>query len=217
MAKYTLPDLLYDYSALEPYISGEIMELHHDRHHQGYVDGANRALDQLEEARVANDMQRIAALEQALAFNVSGHVLHSIFWMNLSPEGGGRPEGDLARAIERDFGSLDLMRAQLVQAASTIMGSGWGALAWEPIGRRLVTTQIHDHQSQVTQAGIPLLVIDAWEHAYYLQYRTEKRRFFDALWNLWSWSDVAARYRAAQQLDLGLDYRLDGPRVTPPR
>jgi Fe-Mn family superoxide dismutase len=209
MAKYVLPDLLYDYGALEPHISGKIMELHHDKHHAAYVKGANQALEQLEEARTKNDFSRIAQLERALAFNVSGHVLHSIFWMNLSPRGGGRPTGDLAEMIDRDFGSFELLRAQLEQTAATIMGSGWAVLAWDPLGRRLVTTQIHDHQSQTTQAGIPLLVIDAWEHAYYLQYLNDKTKFFGALWSLWNWADVAARWRAAQPLDLGVGYALD--------
>jgi Fe-Mn family superoxide dismutase len=211
MAKYTLPDLAYDYDALEPVISAEIMQLHHDKHHAAYVKGANLALDQLAEARAASDFSRIPALERALAFNLSGHVLHSIFWNNLSPEGGGEPDGELRAAIERDFGSFASLHQQLVAAASTIMGSGWGALAWDPIGRRLVTAQIHDHQSEITQAGIPLLVIDAWEHAYYLQYKTEKVRFFEALFAKWDWQDVAARFRAVEQLDLGIS--APSPRV----
>jgi Fe-Mn family superoxide dismutase len=210
MAKYNLPSLLYDYSALEPYISGEIMELHHDKHHKAYVDGANRTIAALAEAREQLDFSRIAALEHELAFHVSGHVLHSIFWMNLSPHGGGRPDGDLAETIERDFGGFGPLRAQLTHAAMTITGSGWAALSWDPVGHRLVTTQIHDHQSEITQGGIPLLVIDAWEHAYYLQYRTDKAKYFDALWNLWSWSDVTARFRSVVRIDLATDFVVDG-------
>ncbi len=205
MANYTLPDLRYDYAALEPHISAQIMKLHHDKHHRVYVKGANEALEQLAEARRSNDFGRISQLEHALAFNVSGHVLHSIFWQNLSPDGGGQPDGVLAQAITRDFGSFDAFKAQLTHAATTIMGSGWAALCWDPIGRRLVTTQIHDHQSEITQAGVPIMVLDAWEHAYYLQYQNEKAKFFDAVWNLWSWADIAARYQVAQRIDLGLD------------
>jgi Fe-Mn family superoxide dismutase len=205
MAKYTLPDLPYDYGELEPHISGEIMELHHDKHHLAYVKGANQAIEQLAEARATHDVARVASLERALAFHLSGHVLHSIFWMNLSPDGGGRPTGQLAAAIERDFGSFDAFQAELNQAAATIFGSGWGALIWDPMGQRLVTAQIHDHQSQIAQAGVPLLVVDAWEHAYYLQYRTEKTRYFAALWNLWSWQDVAARLDAAMRLRLSVE------------
>jgi Fe-Mn family superoxide dismutase len=204
MNRYNLPDLPYDYGALEPHISAEIMKLHHDKHHRAYVEGANKTMEELAEARARSDFSRIAALEHALAFNVSGHVLHSIFWNNLSPDGGGEADGELRKAIERDFGSFDTFKKQLIGAASTIMGSGWGALSWDPLGRRLVTTQIHDHQSEITQGGIPLLVIDAWEHAYYLQYKTEKKKFFEALWNLWNWDDVQARYSRAIQIDLGV-------------
>jgi Fe-Mn family superoxide dismutase len=139
-----------------------------------------------------------------LAFNVSGHVLHSIFWKNLSPDGGDKPEGELADTLTRDFGTFEDFKAQLTSAAMTTMGSGWAALVWDPVTRRLGTTQIHDHQSEITQGGIPLLVIDAWEHAYYLQYQTDRAKFFDALWNLWSWPDVAKRFEAAQRLDLVL-------------
>jgi Fe-Mn family superoxide dismutase len=202
---YALPDLKYDYSALEPHISGKIMELHHDKHHAAYVKGANDALTQLEEVRRTDDFRRISALEHLLAFNVSGHVLHSLFWQNLMPKGGGRPAGELAQAIDRDFGNFDSFRKQLTQAAATITGSGWAALSWDPLGRRLMTTQIHDHQSETTQAGVPLLVLDAWEHAYYLQYFNEKAKFFEAVWNLWNWNDVAARLRVAQGIDLKLE------------
>lgn len=204
MATYFLPDLAYDYGALEPHISGEIMKLHHDKHHRVYVEGANKALEKLAEARWEKDFDQIAALEKQLAFHVSGHVLHSLFWQNLTPKGGGKPTGDLADRIEHDFGGFDALKAQLNHVASSILGSGWAALAWDPIGRRLVTTQIHDHQSEITQGGLPLLVMDAWEHAYYLQYRTEKKKFFEALWNLWNWDDVATRFSSVSALDLKL-------------
>jgi Fe-Mn family superoxide dismutase len=205
MPRYQLPELTYDYSALEPHVSGRIMELHHDKHHRAYVDGANAAIEKLQGARRKGDFDEIAALQRKLAFHVSGHVLHSLFWRNLSPEGGSRPAGELATAIERDFGSFDAFREQIVQAAATIMGSGWAALVWDPVLRRLGTTQVHDHQSEITQGSVPLLVIDAWEHAYYLQYQTDKKRYFEALWELWDWDDVAGRFASAQGLDLGLD------------
>jgi superoxide dismutase, Fe-Mn family len=127
-----------------------------------------------------------------------------MFWQNLIPGGGGQPDGDLADVIDVDFGSFDAFKSQLVQASSTIMGSGWGALGWDSIGRRLVTLQIHDHQSETAQGSVPLLVVDAWEHAYYLQYQTDKARYFEALWNLWNWPDVAERFAQAQHIDLGL-------------
>ena len=205
MTPYALPDLRYDYGALEPHVSGKIMELHHDKHHAAYVKGANDTLEQLDEARHKSDLGRLAFLERALAFNLSGHILHSIFWQNLTPKGGGRPNGELAAAIERDFGSFEQLKRQMVQAASTIMGSGWAALVWEPVGRRLLTTQIYDHQSNLSQGGIPLLVLDAWEHAFYLQYQNRKTEFFEAVWNLWNWEDISRRFDATQGARAALD------------
>ena len=204
MANYTLPDLQYDYGALEPHISGKIMELHHDKHHAAYVKGANDAIDKLSEARDKDDFTRLAALEKALAFNLSGHVLHSLFWENLTPKGGGKPGGELAAAIDEHFGSFDKMKKQMTAVAGTIMGSGWAALVWEPLGKRLLTTQIYDHQSNLAQAGMPILVLDAWEHAFYLQYQNRKQEFFDAIWNVWDWEDAAQRFEAAREVDLDL-------------
>jgi Fe-Mn family superoxide dismutase len=130
--------------------------------------------------------------------------------MNLSPHGGGRPEGMLAEQIDLDFGSFDRFQAQLTFAANTILGPGWAALVWDPVGHRLLTTQLHEHQSDAAQASTPLLVIDAWEHAYYLQYRTNKAKFFVALWDLWNWRDVALRWQAVRRVDLGVDLIADG-------
>lgn len=201
---YRLPELPYDYSALEPHISGRIMELHHDKHHATYVEGANTTLEQLDEARDKADFTRLAALEKALAFNLSGHILHSLFWQNMMPKGGGKPEGELAEALQRDFGGFDSFKKQLSQAAATIMGSGWAALVWEPLGGRLLTTQIYDHQSNLSQGGIPLLVIDAWEHAFYLQYENRKAEFFEAVWKVWNWKDVAQRFHVARKVDVDI-------------
>jgi superoxide dismutase, Fe-Mn family len=194
MRPYVLPDLDYDFAALEPHISGEIMELHHGKHHRAYVDTANETVEKIDAARAKNDFSTIAGLENALAFNVSGHVLHSIFWKNMAPRAGGPPAGELGRQISLDFGSFEAMKAQLSEAAAKIMGSGWGALVWEPTAQRLATIQIHDHQSNVAQGATALMVIDAWEHAYYLQYRNQKAEFFRAVWNLWNWDDVSARF-----------------------
>ena len=202
MPTYVLPDLEYDYGALEPHISGQIMELHHDKHHAAYVKKANETLEKLDEARDKADYTRIAGLEKALAFNLSGHMLHSVFWKNLMPKGGGRPSGSIAQAIVKDFGSFAAFQTQMNEVSGSIMGSGWGALIYEPIAGRLLTCQIYDHQSNLAQGGVPLLVMDAWEHAYYLQYKTEKTKFFDAVWNLWDWDDVSARYEAARGVNL---------------
>ena len=215
MSIYTLPDLEYGYFALEPHISATMLQLHHGMHHAAYVKNANATLAKLDEARAGNDFTRLAALEKALAFNLSGHVLHSIFWRNLMPHGGGRPEGELAAAITRDFGSFDQFRAQMIEVASTIMGAGWAALVWEPLGGRLLATQIYDHQSNLSQSGVPLMVIDAWEHAYYLQYHNRKAEFFEAVWNLWNWKDIAARFDGARRLNLQLPGTTDQRARTP--
>lgn len=204
MPNYTLPDLRYDYGALEPHISGKIMELHHDKHHAAYVKGANTTLEKLDEARSKEDYTRLGALEKALAFNLSGHVLHSLFWQNLTPKGGGRPSGELAAGIDEHFGGFEKFKKQMTEIAGTIMGSGWAALVWEPVGRRLLTTQIYDHQSNLAQAGMPILVLDAWEHAFYLQYQNRKTEFFEAIWNVWNWQDAADRFDSARQVNVEL-------------
>lgn len=197
MPVYALPDLPYDYAALEPAMSGEILQLHHGKHHAAYVNGANTALDQLAEARLEGKLGGLVGLEKTLAFNVSGHVLHSIFWQNLSPDGGDRPDGDLGDAITEHFGSFEAFAAQLSSATSTVQGSGWGVLAWEPLGRRLIVEQVYDHHGNVGMASTPLLVFDAWEHAYYLQYRNVRPDYVQKLWDLVNWQDVARRYAVA--------------------
>jgi Fe-Mn family superoxide dismutase len=200
---YSLPELPYDYSALEPHISGQIIELHHDKHHNTYVQGANTTVEKLADARDKNEFGAIVGLEKTLAFNVSGHVLHSIYWTNMTPEGGGSPEGALADAIDSEFGGFDKFKAQLTQATSTVQGSGWGALAYDPLGQRLLIEQIYDHQGNVSQGGVPLLVIDIWEHAFYLQYKNVKADYVTAFWNLVNWENVASRWEAAKGLSIG--------------
>ena len=202
MADYTLPDLPYDYAALEPHYSGEIIELHHGKHHAAYVAGANTTLEKLADARSKEDYASIVGLEKTLAFNISGHVLHSVFWKNLSPDGGDKPTGSLASAIDENFGSFDAFKAQMTQTSATIQGSGWGVLAYEPLGARLIVEQVYDHQSNLANGSVPLLVFDAWEHAFYLQYKNVKADFFAALWNIVNWSDVSSRLDGAKALKL---------------
>ncbi|HEX6943333.1 MAG TPA: superoxide dismutase [Gemmatimonadaceae bacterium] len=204
MARYVLPELRYDYSALEPHISARVMELHHGKHHAAYVKNANAALERLDEALGKGDFQSVVHLERTLAFNLSGHMLHSIFWQSMGPDGSEEPGGDLQRVIERDFGSFDRFRRLMNEVAASIMGSGWAALVWEPASARLLVAQIYDHQSNVVQCGIPIMVIDAWEHAYYLQYENRKSEFFDSLWNVWNWSDIAGRFDAVRGTAVGL-------------
>lgn len=198
MAHYVLPDLTYDYGALEPAISGEIMQLHHGAHHAAYVKGANSTVEQLAEARAQRSLAGLPGLERALAFHLAGHALHSIFWTNLSPDGGERPQGELAAAIDEFFGGFEDFRAEMTGATTSVQGSGWGALAWDPVGRRLVVHQIHDHHISVAITSTPLLVFDAWEHAFYLQYRNVKADYVDRLWSIVNWADVAVRFEAVR-------------------
>ncbi|MDQ1481918.1 MAG: superoxide dismutase, Fe-Mn family [Actinomycetota bacterium] len=202
MQPYELPELPYDYAALEPHYSARTLELHHGKHHAAYVKGVNEALEKLGAARASGDLGAIVGLEKTLAFNLSGHVLHSLFWLNLSPDGGGNPEGDLGAAIDEFFGSVDAFRNQLSEAAITVQGSGWGALSWEPLGKRLYIEQIYDHQGNTGQSGVPLFVVDAWEHAYYLQYQNRRADYVKAIWNIVNWADVAARFDRVRDLVL---------------
>ncbi|MCB4207446.1 superoxide dismutase [Arthrobacter sp. UM1] len=198
MTVYTLPDLPYDYAALEPHISARIMELHHDKHHQTYVDGANKAVEAMAAARENEDFANVGKLQKDFAFNLGGHTNHSIFWKNLSPEGGDKPEGELAAAIDDAFGSFDKFRAHFTNAATTIQGSGWAFLAYEPISGKLVVEQLYDQQGNVPVAQTPLLMLDMWEHAFYLDYVNVKADYVKAFWNIVNWADVAERFEAAR-------------------
>lgn len=204
MATYSLPDLPYDYGALEPHIAGEIMELHHSKHHQAYVAGTNTALEQLEEARASDKLTTVNLLQKNLAFNLAGHVNHTVFWNNLSPEGGDRPDGELGAAIDEFFGSFDAFRAHFTASALGIQGSGWSILAWESLGERLVIEQLYDHQGNLAVGTVPLLMLDMWEHAFYLQYKNVKPDYVAAFWNIANWADVAARFAKATQKTSGL-------------
>ena len=207
MSVYTLPELPYDCAALEPHISGRIMELHHDRHHAAYVTGANAALEKLRAAREAGDHAAINLHEKNLAFNLGGHINHSIFWKNLSPNGGGEPEGDLAEAIKDSFGSFDAFKAQFTAAALGIQGSGWAVLAYDTVSGRLVTFQMFDQQGNVPVGTIPLFQVDMWEHAFYLDYLNVKADYVKAIWNIANWQDAGERLAAATSRTPGLIVR----------
>ncbi|MDZ4824835.1 MAG: superoxide dismutase [Actinomycetota bacterium] len=202
MKPYVLPDLPYDYAALEPHYSARMLELHHDKHHAAYVKGLNAALDKLKAARDSGEFGAMVGMEKTLAFNLSGHILHTIFWQNLSPDGGDKPTGDLAAAIDDNFGNFDAFKAHLTETVNTVQGSGWGSLSWDPLGERLFIEQIYDHTGNVGQSGVNLLVIDAWEHAFYLQYENRKPEYSKAIWNIINWADVSSRFDRAQALVL---------------
>jgi len=199
MTKYVLPDLSYDYGALEPNISGRIMELHHDKHHLAYVNGANTALDTLAEAREQNDLTMVNKFQKDLAFNLAGHVNHTVFWKNMSPEGGDKPTGELAAAIDNFFGSFDAFRAHFTASALGIQGSGWSILVWDILGQKLIIEQLYDHQGNLSVGSIPLLMLDMWEHAFYLDYQNVKPEYVKAFWNIVNWADVQARFDEASK------------------
>ena len=204
MSLYTLPDLPYDYAELEPHISAKIMELHHDKHHAAYVSGANSALEKLEEARANNDFTAVNLHEKNLAFNLGGHANHTVFWRNLSPEGGGEPEGDLFEAIKDQFGSFAAFQGHFAATATGIQGSGWAALGWDSIGQRLLIFQLFDQQANIPVGVTPLLMLDMWEHAFYLDYLNVKADYVTAFWNIANWADVAARFDRARTATAGL-------------
>jgi len=199
MVAYSLPELPYDYSALEPHISARIMELHHSKHHQAYVDGANGALAAMVEARESGQLGAINKLEKDLAFHLGGHVNHSIFWTNLQGHGVATPEGDIASAIDEYFGSYDGFQAHFTAAAMGIQGSGWAVCSWDPIGKQLIIQQLFDQQANTAQGTTPVLQLDMWEHAFYLDYQNVKGDYVKAFWNIVNWENVAARFDAARQ------------------
>ncbi|NYF10718.1 Fe-Mn family superoxide dismutase [Leifsonia sp. AK011] len=204
MAEYTLPELPYDYSALAPSISAEIMELHHSKHHQAYVTGANAALAGLAAARDAGDLANVNKLEKDLAFNLGGHVNHSIFWTNMSPDGGDKPTGDLESAIDDTFGSFDKFTAHFTAAAMGVQGSGWAALMWDSIGKNLIINQFFDQQANFAAGTVPLLLLDVWEHAYYLDYKNVRADYVKAFWNIANWENVQNRFTVAREKTDGL-------------
>jgi Fe-Mn family superoxide dismutase len=194
MARYELPDLDYDYGALAPHISGQINELHHSKHHATYVKGANDTLDKIAEAREAGDFGNIVGLETTLAFNLAGHANHVVWWKILSPEGGDKPTGELGSAIDEAFGSWDKFQAQFTAVATTIQGNGWAALSWDPVGKTLITQQLRDHHNNLILPTVPILLVDVWEHAFYLDYKTVKADYVKALWNVYNWAEVSKRF-----------------------
>ncbi len=199
--KYTLPDLPYNYNALEPVISEEIMRLHHDKHHAAYVTGANAALEKLDKARKGELQVDMRAVLRDFSFNLDGHVLHSIFWPNMAPpgKGGGTPGGAIADRIRQDFIGFDKFKQQFSDAAKTVEGSGWALLLYDNTTDQLVLTQI-EKQNFMHLAQLPILLgLDVWEHAYYLTYKNDRAKYVDEWWKVANWDDVAARFEKAKK------------------
>ncbi|HHY45627.1 MAG TPA: superoxide dismutase [Firmicutes bacterium] len=195
IGKHELPPLPYAYDALEPYIGRETVRIHHDLHHNSYVTGLNQAELELAKQRDGAGFTNNRYWEEQLAFNGSGHILHSIYWSNMAPPSMRKPEPDQAmRAwIDLSFGSFDAMKGQLTAAAEQVQGSGWATLAWNPAWQRLEVLQVRRHENLTEWGAIPLLVVDVWEHAYYLDYQNRRGEYLKAWWNLVDWADVERR------------------------
>jgi Fe-Mn family superoxide dismutase len=195
--KHTLPDLPYDYNALEPVISAEIMQLHHSKHHQTYVNNLNVVEEKLHEAVAKSDVSSVIGLHGALKFNGGGHLNHSIFWQNLTPGGSGDPDGVLAAAIIRDFGSFQNMKDKLSASTVAVQGSGWGWLGYNKANGKLqIATCANQDPLEATTGLVPMFGIDVWEHAYYLQYKNVRPDYVKAIFEIANWNDVAARFEA---------------------
>ena len=192
---YTLPPLAY--KSLEPVIDDQTLALHHDKHHAGYVKGANAAVAALETARAEGDFGLIKTWERALAFHGSGHALHTLYWTSMWPKGRGKPSDDLAAAVKTSFGSHEKMLAQFAAATKAVEASGWGILAHEPLGKRLVVLQAERHQDLTVWGCVPILVCDVWEHAYYLKYQNRRAEYVDAWMGIIDWDSANKRFAAA--------------------
>jgi len=202
--EYKLPPLPYPADALEPHIDAQTMTLHHDKHHAAYVKGLNDAIAKLDAVRQggasSTGLDAIRELTDSLAFNGSGHVLHVVFWENMKKGGGGEPKGAAGKQITSDFGSFANFQAHFSTAAKRVQGSGWGILAWEPLSSRLIVLGAEKHQNLTMFGCVPLLVLDVWEHAYYLKYQNNRVGYVDAFWNVVNWDNVDARLSAAMKL-----------------
>ena len=200
--EYVLPPLAYAYDALEPHIDADTMHLHHDKHHAGYVKGLNNALKELsaiDTSGTAPAPPLLTGLEEDLTFNAGGHLLHTLFWKIMGPGAGGDPQGGIADSLNKDFGSVANFRARFAGIAAGVKGSGWAILAYEPIGDRLITYQVKQHDLQIVPWSQPILVLDVWEHAYYLKYHNVRTDYVKAWWNVVNWTAVDQALDAAKK------------------
>jgi Fe-Mn family superoxide dismutase len=198
---FTLPALPYDYGDLEPVIKGEIMELHHKKHHQAYTNNLNAALERYQTAQAKGDLDTMISLEPAIRFNGGGHINHDLFWKMLAPvsKGGGQlASGPLLQTIEQTFGSFDQFKERLSQLSLGVQGSGWGWLAYHKTDKRLVLTTCANQDPVSSQGLVGLFGIDVWEHAYYLQYKNVRADYLKNIWQVVNWSFVEERFKTAQ-------------------
>lgn len=197
---FKLPELPYDFNALEPVIAAEIMELHYTKHHQGYVNNLNTALAKSDEAMAKGDLSAMVGLQQAVKFNGGGHINHSIFWTNLAPvkKGGGEaPKGELAAALQKKFGSLEEFIEKFSALTVAIQGSGWGWLGYNKGAKELVIATCANQDPLSTQGHVPLLGVDVWEHAYYIQYKSARAEYVKNIWKIVNWKNVEERFKLA--------------------
>ncbi len=200
---YILPGLPYGYKDLEPHISEGLLKLHHDKHHQAYVDNANAILEKLDKARERDEDLDIKSVLKSLSFNIGGHLLHSLFWGNMastSKGGGGEPSGEIGESIKNEFGSFERFKKEFSEAAKSVEGSGWAALTFCQQTKRLIIMQIEKHNINIYPSFKILLVLDVWEHAYYLDYKNERGKFVDAFWNIVNWKEVDKRFEELLKL-----------------
>jgi len=192
---YALPQLPYRYDELQPYVSQEQLTLHHQKHHQAYVNSANAILERLDKSRKDGTDLDVKATLKELSFHIGGHLLHSLFWTNIAPpgKGGGKPTGALGAAIEKEFGSFERFKKEFSLAATSVEGSGWAALSFCRQTNRPIIMQVGKHNTNVYPMFTILMVIDVWEHAYYLDYKNERAKFVDAFWNIVNWDEVNKR------------------------
>ncbi|MNJ44834.1 Superoxide dismutase [Mn/Fe] [compost metagenome] len=197
---HTLPPLPYPYNALEPHIDEKTVRIHHDIHHKSYVDNLNKAEKKLQEARKSGNFDLVKHWERELAFNGAGHYLHTIYWDTMNPKGGGKPEGELAEQIRKDFGSYDAFKNQFTNAADKVEGGGWAILVWSPRAHRLEILTAEKHQNLSQWDIVPLLALDVWEHAYYLKHQNERAKYIADWWKVVYWPEVAERFEKARKL-----------------
>jgi superoxide dismutase, Fe-Mn family len=200
---YSLPQLPYGYRDLEPQISEQQLTIHHQKHHQAYVNGANAILQKVDKSRREGGDLDIKATLKELSFNIGGHILHSLFWENMAPPGkggGGVPKGALGDAISREFGSFDRFKKEFSQAAVSGEGSAWGALTFDNKTKRPIVMQIEKHNVNVYPDLRILMVLDVWEHAYYLDYKNDRAKFVEGFWNIVNWDMVSKRFEKVERV-----------------
>jgi Fe-Mn family superoxide dismutase len=200
MKEFVLPKLPYAYEALEPVIDAATVNLHHDKHHNGYVVGFNGTLKKIVVAREKSDYAAIKALDKDLAFHGSGVILHNMYWENLCPKADCKEpaSGAFIDQVKADFGDLAKLKAEIGASAKAVEGSGWAVLVWEPTSKQMMVLQAENHQKLTIWGVVPLLVIDVWEHAYYLKYQNNRAAYVDALWGIVNWAAVEKRFKAVK-------------------